>query len=133
LLRANEQCDLAVPDYDEAIKLSPAVGTYLGRGLCLVEMNQAARAMTDFDQVTTLDPKNAAGYAIFAWVIKARLNLALGNSEAALQNLAQAITLDPKRAGLYIELGNAWDARGDDARALAAYDEAIKLEQTNAT
>jgi tetratricopeptide (TPR) repeat protein len=133
LLRANDQCDLAVPDYDEAIKLSPGISSYLGRGLCLVELNQAARAMADFDQVTTLDAKNSAGYTIFAWVIKARLNLALGNPEAALQNLAPAITLDPKRAGLHIELGNAWDARGDEARALAEYDEAIKLDQGNAT
>jgi len=133
LLRANDQCDLAVLDYDEAIKLSPGISTYLGRGLCLLELNQAARAMADFDQVTTLDAKNTAGYAIFGWVIKARLNLALGNPETALTNLAQAINLDPKRAGLHIELGNAWDAKGDEARALAEYDEAIKLDQGNAT
>jgi len=133
LLRTNDQCDLAVADYEEAIKLSPAASTFLGRGLCLVDMDQAARAMADFDQVTTLDAKNTAGYALFAWVIKARLNLALGNPEAALANLAQAINLDPRRAGLHIEVGNVWDAKGDEAKALAEYDEAIKLDPNNAS
>jgi tetratricopeptide (TPR) repeat protein len=133
LLRGNDQCDLAVADYDEAIKLAPAASSYLGRGLCLVDLNQPARAMADFEQVTKAAPKNAGGYASFAWVIMARLNVALGNPDAALANLRQAIDLDPNRAGLHIELGNAWDAKGEEARALAEFDEAIKLDANNAT
>src|SRR5262245_62792505 len=58
LLRTNDQCDLAVADYEEAIKLSPAASSYLGRGLCLVDMNQPARAMADFEQATKLGPKD---------------------------------------------------------------------------
>jgi tetratricopeptide (TPR) repeat protein len=133
LLRGNDQCDLAVADYDEAIKLAPQrPSSYVGRGLCLVDLNEGPRALRDFDQVTKLDVNNAAGYAIFAWAIMARLNIAMGNPDGALASLNEAINLDPKRAGLYIERGNVWSVKGDEARAIAEYDEAVKLDEKNA-
>jgi lipoprotein NlpI len=133
LLRDNDQCDLAIADYDQAIKLAPErAPAYISRGLCLIDRKEPGRAVADFDQAIKMDADNKAGMAVLAMNIKARLDVGKGDLDRAVASLDEAIKLDPKQPAVYINRGYVWAAKGHDDKALADYDQAIKLDSENA-
>ena len=56
------QCNLAIPDFGEAIKLKPEAQIYGQRGACYEKGNQIPLAIADYKQAATMDPAQA-GYA----------------------------------------------------------------------
>lgn len=133
LLRNNDQCDLALGEYEQVIKLAPErVPGYLGRGICLMESNENERAVADFERMIRLDPKNENGYAVLGLSMRARVAAAAGNNDGALADYDAAIKLDPKRTPLYIDRGGLRGGKGDQEGALADFNTAIKLDANNA-
>jgi tetratricopeptide (TPR) repeat protein len=134
LLRDNDQCDLALPEYDRVVKLAPErAPTYISRALCLSAKNQAQGASEDLDRAIKLDANNADGYAITALGIKARLDIEKGDFDSALKSYDASIAFDPKAPALYLDRGMAWGAKGDQEKALADFDQTIKLDTNNAS
>jgi tetratricopeptide (TPR) repeat protein len=55
-----------------------------------------------------------------------------GDTERAIQDLDQAISLDPNYANAFNSRGVAYEAKGDNGRAIQDYDQAIRLDPDNA-
>jgi tetratricopeptide (TPR) repeat protein len=133
VLRDNNQCDLALPEYDKVIKLAPdRVPPYLSRALCLIDRNKADEARAALDEAIKRDANNAGGYAVIALGIKARLDVAKNDADGALKTFDAAIALDPKGASLYLDRAAIWSGKGDRDKALADCDQVIKLDENNA-
>jgi tetratricopeptide (TPR) repeat protein len=63
-LNENGQVDLAIQDYDEAIKRNPKSADALaGRGIAYEKKGQLDRAIEDSDSAVKLDPNNAKAFA----------------------------------------------------------------------
>jgi tetratricopeptide (TPR) repeat protein len=133
LLRSNNKCDLAIAEYDQVIKLVPGhVAAHVSRAACLIGTGEAARAVADLDQVIKLDESNAAGYALVAWSMKARVNVDKDDLDGAIASFDAVIKLDPKRAATYIDRGAVLSRKNENERALADYDKAIEFDAANA-
>ncbi|SHL08496.1 Lipoprotein NlpI, contains TPR repeats [Bradyrhizobium lablabi] len=132
LLRDNDQCDLALPEYDRVIKLArDRPSAYISRALCLSTKDQLQGAGEDLDRAIKLDANNAGGYAMTALGIKARLDIARNEVDDALKSYDAAIALDPKLPALYLDRGAVLSAKGDQDMALMDYDRATKLDESN--
>lgn len=132
LLRDQGKCDLAISDYSEIMRIRPDRPiAYFGRGICLIDKGQIERAIADLDQVIKLDANNAGGHAGLAWGMKARINSSRGEFDAAIAGLSEALKLNSKHAAFYVERGAAWSSKGDVAKAMADFQQAIQLDTTN--
>jgi tetratricopeptide (TPR) repeat protein len=119
------------------------------------------RAIAEFTQAITLDPKSAAAYnnrglayhrkrdldraiADFTQAIPLDPKFAVsyynrgnvyadkGDHDRAITDFNQAITLDPKYAVAYHNRGNSYGAKGDHNRAIADFTQAITLDPKDA-
>jgi len=66
-------------------------------------------------------------------VLYARLEAEAGNLPAAETRAKQALALDPKDPRAYVVLGLTQEMRNDDASAQRSYEQAIRLQSTNAS
>ncbi len=148
--------DDAIADFNKSIASKPSSAVYSARGNAYREKGDLAQAQRDYDKAIELDPKNnepyhnkgfvyslvddhdsAIRYYDKALAIK-KLAITLnarglawrgkGNFERALADFDEAITLDPKLADTYINLGNLYGDRGEFDRGLAYCDQAIRLK-----
>jgi tetratricopeptide (TPR) repeat protein len=87
-------------------------------------------AIDQFQQAVKLDDEDAAALNNLA-VAELSLADSPDRLRSAAAHLQQAVELDPTHAGLFINLGNAWFAAGDAAKAAAAYSQAYQLDPTN--
>ena len=116
--------DLAIADYDQAIKLRPDYAeAYLSRGGVYDAKGEYDRAIADYDQAIKLRPDYAEAYSNRGIVYKAR-----GEYDRAIADYDQAIKLQPDLAVPYYNRGVAFADRGDHDQAIANYTEAIKLQ-----
>jgi tetratricopeptide (TPR) repeat protein len=94
--------DLALADYDEAIKLNPNHSDALRcRAGVLIRKKQYDAAIKDAEQAIRLDPKNAAAHNERAVCLGAK-----GDFKQALDSYNEAIRLNPKEAMFWG--GRAW-------------------------
>lgn len=125
--------DEAIADYDEVIRLQPGrSGAYLNRGLCLIEKREYDRALQDLEKSIELDGGNAFGQAALAWNLKARIHAIKGDALRAIADYDEAIKLEPKNAGFYLERGAAHSILGQEDSALADFNQALSLNHDNA-
>jgi tetratricopeptide (TPR) repeat protein len=68
-------------------------------------------------------PNHALSTNLMAWV-----ELASGNTDAAIRQLNQAQIMDPNLAAVYLNLGKAYQAKGDTNTAKSYYEKAINLD-----
>jgi len=133
--------DRAIDDYNEAIRLDPkyAIG-FNNRGLAYQRKGQFDRAIEDYDQAIRLNPTYALAFANRANARrnKGRIDLAIADSNRAIglnRSLAAGFFA---RADAYRDKSQ-WDfdaylADGAyEDRAIADYDEGIRLSPSNAT
>ena len=113
--------DLAIADYDQAIRLKPGyANAYFNRGIAWLAKGDRDRAIADYGEAIKLKPDDADYYYNrgIAWSAK-------GDRDRAIADYDQAIRLDPKDSEFYLNRGNAWSAKGDKDRAVADYDQAV--------
>src|SRR5580658_2082374 len=116
--------DKAICDYDEAIRLDPAVKQfYNNRGVALVDKRNFERAMTDFDRAIEIDAK-------FALAFNNRGNVWTAQAEygKAIADYDEAIRLDPKDASAFYNRGHVWSDQEEYDRAIPDYSQAIRLD-----
>jgi len=101
----NEDFDLAVQDFDEAIRLRPGfLNAFFQRGDVYLATQQYDLALQDYNEVIRLDPTDA-----IAFKFRGDVYLAQGETERALQDYDEALRLDPDD-----------DAEAAEARARAS-------------
>jgi len=118
--------DRAIADMDEAIRLSPNYSdAYSNRGWAYLSKKDYDRAIADFTRALELNPKIAAIYA--------GRGMAYGNKKdfnRAISDLDAAVGIDPSSEN-YNSRGPVYVKMGDDAKALADFNEAIRLNHDN--
>ncbi len=123
LWRAKREYDIAISDYNEAIRLDPRKGSvYNNRANVWSKKGEYDKAISDYDEAIRLDPKlrwvyNSRG---LSWYDK-------GDYGKAISDFDQAIRLHPKYADSYYRRGMAWLREGQYEKAISDYNEAIRL------
>jgi len=114
----------AYREYIRAADLLPSnVDAQLRAGTLLLLAGQYEDARTRADKVIALQPKN-----IEAQVLRANSLAGLKNMEAAIEEINEAIALDPNKATTYANLGALEQVRGRAPEAEAAFKKAIEAD-----
>ncbi|MCB9764281.1 MAG: tetratricopeptide repeat protein [Alphaproteobacteria bacterium] len=88
---------------------------------------QLGKAADEYRAAITMHPCNA-----FAWVALGRLALRVGRPDQAVQSLEIGLELAPNHYGAATELGRAYEALGQRARAIDAYNAALAANPQHA-
>ncbi|HJZ42961.1 MAG TPA: tetratricopeptide repeat protein, partial [Hyphomicrobiaceae bacterium] len=153
--------ELAVFDFDEALKLSPQDSSSLAnRGWALAQMGQHDRAIADYTEFLKLSPRSdrvrnnralallrkgdqAAALADFEEAIRvnpryvpARNNRGLvlarqNKLDEAIAEYSEALKIDPEYLLAYNNRARAYEAKGDVQAALADFKQAAEREGLN--
>ena len=117
------ELDIAIADYNEAIRLAPSASNYNNRGNAWLSKQDYDKAIRDYDEAIRLDPKFKAAHngRGSAWLSKQE-------NDKAIRDYDEAIRLDPKDAYAYYNRGNVWKSKQDYDKAIRDYDEAIRLD-----
>jgi tetratricopeptide (TPR) repeat protein len=117
----NEQ---AMADYNRILVLDPdSVYALLFRGNIYLSRREDEAADADFERARVLAPDNAHVYAMIGF-----FSGLAGHTESGLENLSQAIQLDPNMADFYISRGIVYEQVMEDIENAAAdYSHAIEL------
>lgn len=114
----------AYREYIRAADLLPAnVDAQLRAGTLLLLAGQYEDARTRADKVLAIQPKHIEGQ-----VLRANALAGLKNMEAAIEEINEAIALDPSKATSYANLGALEQVRGRAPEAEAAFKKAIEAD-----
>jgi lipoprotein NlpI len=95
---------------------------YYNRGIEYNNKGDTARAIADYNQAISLDPKLASAYNNRGNIYQRK-----GDYDRAIADYNQTISLDPKFTNAYNNRGNIYYYKGDYDRAIADYNQAISL------
>jgi lipoprotein NlpI len=120
--------DLAIADYNEAIRLDPKYSfAYNNLGNAYRANGDYDRAVANYNAAIRLDRKSVAAY-----YNRASAYYGKGDKNGAIADYSEAIRLDPKSPYAYRERGLAHLYSGTLAKALADVSQASKLDQKDA-
>jgi tetratricopeptide (TPR) repeat protein len=156
----NDQVDLAIQDYDQAIRLNPKLAmAHNFRGDAYLDKSKYDLAIRDFDRAIELDPKFASAFVnrgdayrkkgeydralldynraieLSPRYARAFNNRGLAHSEKdqtdlAIQDFNEALALNPEYRPAFHNRGDAFLAKRDYDRAIPDYDQAIRMAKT---
>jgi tetratricopeptide (TPR) repeat protein len=107
----------ALNDCDYAIKLEPNLDkAYNNRANCYVAMGLTVKALLDYERAVDLNPFNCRARINFALTLRN-----LGDFEAAVNCLDEALLFYKLTALIYAERGRTYHLRGDWNCAIADY------------
>jgi tetratricopeptide (TPR) repeat protein len=131
--------DLALADYDEAIRHEPGNAIYVNnRGLAHQRKGETNVAVQDFDAAIRLNP----AYTL-AFINRANAHRAGGSFDLAIQDCDRAIALNPSLAAAFLARAFVYDEKaqwdfdaylGDgryEDHAIADYGQVIELDPAN--
>ena len=119
--------DIAIADLTDALRYGPPNGTILhNRGNAYREKKDYAHAIADYDQAIQLSP-NA-----FSYQNRGIAKEALGDLDGALDDINNAIRLEPRLPAPLIVRSVLWRAKEDYDHAVADAEEAIRLTKSGA-
>lgn len=125
---SRSQYDLAIRDFDEAIRLKPDYAEALGkRGLAYARREQHDRAIQDFDEAIRLKADDADAFSHRGLTYANK-----GQYERAIPDYDQAIRLRPDDANHFRGRGLTYAMSGQYERAIRDYDQAIQLKPDDA-
>jgi tetratricopeptide (TPR) repeat protein len=124
-----KQYDMAIRDYDAAIRLVPEASFILIRGLIYLMNDQDDTAMRDFNEAIRLDPNH-----YYTYFFRGLAYLMKDQNEMALKDFDNAIRLDPNLdpgdfwyAWVYASRGLAYRQLGQRNQAIQDLEKAISL------
>jgi tetratricopeptide (TPR) repeat protein len=122
--RAKQLLDLALEDYNDAIKLNPRFTDAVGdRGITLTAMGRYAEAIPDFTQVIDLDPTST--YAMYD---RGLAYEGLGLDDLAIEDFSAAIVQEPRDAHRVERRGTVYFRKHEYDKALADYERALLFD-----
>jgi tetratricopeptide (TPR) repeat protein len=114
--------DKAFASANRAIEINPNFGNvYQQRAIIYSLRKDYDNALKDINKAISLDPNNAYSYTTRAELYKSR------NPDLALADYNRSIELNPKDPNAYHQRGKFYQARKDDRKAIADFNEAIRL------
>ena len=124
------QYELAVQDYDKALKLNPgsALIVHLARGFSYNAQGEYILATQDFNDALELDSDNPFAYSIRGFTYSNR-----SDYDLAIQDYNTSLILDPDNAFTYLVRGVAYSNRGDFDSAIQDFDKTLTLDPDNVT
>lgn len=123
-LADNGQFDVALLDYDQAIKNNPlSAEAFYRRGIANEQQGQFDRAIADYDNTLKLDPKNAKAFANRGYAHSHKKEF-----DGAIEDYTQAIKLDPDDAVAYYVRGLSKQKKGDKSGSKADIAKAKQLD-----
>ena len=99
------------------------MGAYFSRAIAYEGMRQYDRAIADYDQVTRLQPENAA-----AWNSRCWARAIAGQLQTALSDCNEALRLKPDYVNALDSRGFVYLKSNQLDNAITDYDEALRLE-----
>ena len=132
-----------------------SAGVSLDRGIMFAMRGDYGTAIEEFTEAIRLDPNMAAAYILRARALFASVSIVTGVREnfsgidytspggqvtseqirvydLVIEDLTQAIRIDPRHAESYNNRGNAYREKSDFDRAIADFTEAIRLNPNHA-
>ena len=117
------ECAMAIPHLDEAIRHNPADGAaYNDRALCMVGLGIIDEAFAYFDKGISAEPDYATIYHNKGWLLNN-----IGRHTEAVHYFRKALELEPGRAVTYDNLADALYNLSDLEGALEAYRKVLEL------
>jgi len=114
---AMQEYDLAILDYDQAIRLNPKYAeAYNNRGYAYYWSNNATQAIADYSQAIELRPNYA-----YAYNNRGAAYMASGHADQAIRDFDHAIQLQSDFPQAYINRGNAYLRLGCFGLAIADF------------
>lgn len=116
-LASERRYEEAARELARALALQPDLTqAHLGLGYARLDMNEAAQALREFEFVLAKNP-TSPGARVGVGIARIRL----GRVDEGIRLLEEAVVLNPEPVRGYYELGRAYEARGDTARAVSHY------------
>ena len=117
------ELDLAIADYDAAIRLDPGSPTaFNNRGTLWRRKKNTDRAVADFTEAIRLDPLYAAAYN------NRGITWRFQDLDRAIADYSEAIRIDPSYFIAYNNRGNSYREKKEFDRAIADFTEAIRIQ-----
>lgn len=126
--KAKKDCDKAIHDFDEAIRLDPSnQHAFNARGVLWAIKKEYEKSIADYGEAIRLDPNYVYAFNNRgnAWRLKKECDRAIADCD-------EAIRLDPKYANAFINRAWAWLEKKECEKALRDFDEAIRLDPKKA-
>jgi len=101
---------------------SASTGMLLKQGQAAMSGGDYGSALQSFDALVKLEPDFAEG-----WNRRATLHYLMGNYTLSIADVEKTLRLEPRHFGAMSGLGLIYDALGDEEGALAAFQEALKM------
>jgi len=118
--------DGAINDMSKAIELNPRyVEAFFVRGQCLFLKHEFNRAQLDYDKVIDYAPRMRGVERVYN--NRSMIRVFKGDTDGALQDLDQAIVLNPNYAESYTNRGVLRAFRNDQTGAASDYEKALQL------
>jgi Flp pilus assembly protein TadD len=105
---------------------APKADDYFALGAQKYEKGDYQGALSDFNKLIEIDPKNDINYNA-----RSEIKLALGDKSGAILDCDRAIALNPKSETAYFARGNIKVGLGDRQGAINDYSQAIKINPQN--
>jgi tetratricopeptide (TPR) repeat protein len=115
--------DLAIENFNQAIKLELSGENYRGRGSCYLQFRQYDKALADYNTMIKLSP-NELGY----YVIRAGLYALIGEFRLAILDYNFIIDREPYNFDNYVCRGYQYYELGEYQKAIEDYDKALELQ-----
>ena len=116
--------ELAILEFDEALKLSPQDTASLGnRGFALKELGQYDRAIADFTEFLRLSPRSDRAY-----VERGLLRWRKNEFDAAKVDFEEALKINPNNVIAHNNRGGLLAKQGKLDEAIAAYGESLRID-----
>jgi tetratricopeptide (TPR) repeat protein len=123
-LDEKKELDIALGDYNEAIRLNPNAAQVINdRGRVWAAKQEYDKAIADYNEAIRLDPRCALAYYNHGFASAAKQEY-----DKAITDFNEAIRLDPKFVYAYDGRGIAWAAKQEYDKAIADFNEAIRLD-----
>ncbi len=124
--RDHKQFDLALQDYNEAVRHKAGHATYNSRAKLFFQRNEDAKAIQDYDKAISMMPK--AEYYVNRGAAKAKL----GRPQEALEDINKGLQIDPNWKTGYLNRSILHNQLGMYDKAIADIDRYLQFEPRNA-
>lgn len=124
----NGQIDIAIQDYDQAIKNNPqSAEAFFRRGAALEQKGEFDRAIADLDTAIKLDPNNAKAFADRGHAYSHKKDF-----EHAIEDYTQSIKLAPNVGHTFSLRAYAYEQKAQYDLAIADCEQSLKLDSDDA-
>lgn len=122
----------AAAAYSRAVALAPQNGEWKYRLATIYDELGQMKALRLYQEASELDPNNARifyrwGVFLLNFTVGTTGTVHLYDPDDALKHLERAVQLDPNLAGAHYALGVAYKRKGEQERAIAAFERAEAL------